>query len=470
VYEFPSPDLTERIALVRAQEQQADQALAAIDQELLKGLEAWEATLAGGEGQVNSTLPEEIRAIVARPAAERGDEERKKLASHFLDQQPAHQEAAKTLETARAARRAAEAEIPRTMVMRERAEPRVTYVLAKGAYNAPGETVEHGVLEGLLPLAPGAPRNRLALTRWLMAPEHPLTSRVTVNRIWQQFFGTGLVKTAEDFGVQGDRPSHPELLDWLAVEFRESGWDLKHIVRLIVTSAAYRQSSRVASGMAQRDPENRLLARGPRLRLPSWMIRDQALFVGGLLAEKLHGPPVKGYQPEGIWEDATFGQISYQQDHGEALYRRSLYTFWRRIVAPTLFFDVANRQNCTVRAGRTNSPLHALVTLNDVTYVEAARALAQRTLLSAAAHDDAARLGELFRRSTCRVPTPAEREVLANRLNALRAAYAQDAAAAEALLAVGETQRDASLASAELAAWTGVAMIVLNLDETMTKE
>jgi hypothetical protein len=297
-----------------------------------------------------------------------------------------------------------------------------------------------------------------------------LTARVTVNRLWQQFFGTGLVKTADDFGVQGDKPSHPELLDWLAVEFREGGWDVKKFVRLIVTSATYRQSARVPAGMAERDPENRLLARGPRFRWPSWMLRDQALAVSGLLVEKVGGPPVKGYQPSGVWEDATFGQIRYTQEKGDALYRRSLYTFWRRIVGPTMFFDVSNRQGCTVKTGRTNTPLHALVTMNDVTFVEAARALAQRTLKSVIAKDDAARVAEMFRRCASRMPSAAEVEILLKRLATLRGTYGQDAAAAKQLLAVGEMNADAGLPANELASWSGLALVVLNLDEVLSKE
>jgi hypothetical protein len=356
------------------------------------------------------------------------------------------------------------------MVMREKAQPRKTTVLIKGAYNVPGEEVQHGVPAKLSPLPVDAARSRLALARWLVAPEHPLTARVTVNRFWQQFFGTGLVKTADDFGVQGDKPSHPELLDWLAVEFREGGWDVKKLVRLIVTSATYRQNARVPVGMAERDPENRLLARGPRFRWPSWMLRDQALAVSGLLVEKIGGPPVKGYQPTGVWEDATFGQIRYAQDKGEALYRRSLYTFWRRIVGPTMFFDVSNRQGCTVKNGRTNTPLHALVTMNDVTFVEAARALAQRTLRPAAAKDDAARVGEMFRRCTSRVPSTAEVDIFLKRLAALRATYGQDENAAKELLTVGEMKADAGLPAIELASWSGLALVVLNLDEVLSKE
>jgi hypothetical protein len=315
-----------------------------------------------------------------------------------------------------------------------------------------------------------------------------------VNRLWQQFFGTGIVKTADNFGVQGDPPSHPALLDWLAVEFRESGWDVKRMVKLIVTSATYRQRSGVRSQESEvrgqesektpgvnltsdhrpltsdfeRDPENRLLSRGPRHRLPSWMLRDQALAASGLLVEKIGGPPVKTYQPPGIWEDATFGQIKFAQDHGEALYRRSLYIFWRRIVAPTVFFDVANRQNCAVKTGRTNTPLHALITMNDVTFAEAARALAQRTLL--APGDDATRIAVMFRRCTARLPSEGESRVLLDRLRTLRETYRQDADAAQRLLAVGESKPDASLPAAELAAWTGIASIALNLDETLSSE
>jgi Protein of unknown function (DUF1553) len=276
------------------------------------------------------------------------------------------------------------------------------------------------------------------------------------------------VKTAEDFGIQGERPSHPELLDWLSCEFVESGWNVRHIQRLIVTSAAYRQSSRVSAALVERDPENRLLARGPRHRLPAWMIRDQALAASGLLVEKLGGRPVKGYQPPGIWEEATFGQIRYEQERGDALYRRSLYTFWRRIVGPTMFFDTASRQTCTVRTTRTNTPLQALITLNDVTYVEAARALAQRMLQ--AGGDDAARIEFAFERCLARRPSPAELEILTRRLAALRAHFIKDTAAAEKLISVGESPRDPALQPAELAACTALATILLNLDETISKE
>ena len=260
------------------------------------------------------------------------------------------------------ARASAAQAVTRVMVMEDMPAPRETFILARGSYEKPTEKVTAAVPAALPPLDPDAPRNRLGLARWLVAPANPLTARVTVNRAWQQFFGNGLVKTPEDFGVQGEKPSHPELLDWLATEFVRSGWDVKALHRLIVTSATYRQASRVPAALAERDPQNRLLARGPRYRLPAWMIRDQALAASGLLVSNLDGPPVKPYQPTGVWEEATFGTKSYAQDHGPALYRRSVYTFWRRIIGPTEFFDTASRQTCVVKPGRTNSPLHALLT------------------------------------------------------------------------------------------------------------
>ncbi len=413
-------------------------------------------------------VPDSIRKIVAKPAAQRTKGERDELTAFQSETSPELAAANKAVEAARKAKADFEKSLPRTMVMREREQPRETFILVKGAYNQYADKVTHGVPAKLAPLPTDAPKNRLALAKWLVAPENPLTARVTVNRIWQQFFATGIVKSADNFGLQSDAPSHPELLDWLAVDFRESGWDVKRLVKLIVMSATYRQSSHVAPGMAERDPENRLLARGPRHRLPSWMLRDEALAASGLLVEKVGGPPVKTYQPSGIWEDATFGKITYAQDHGESLYRRSLYIFWRRIVAPTMFFDVANRQGCAVKTGRTNTPLHALITMNDITFAEAARALAQRTLLEPG--DDAARVAAMFRRCTSRLPDESESGVLVERLRKLREAYSQDAEAARKVVAVGESKADATLAVAELAAWTGLGSIVLNLDESLSNE
>ncbi len=371
--------------------------------------------------------------------------------------------------------------LPRVMVMEDMAKPRDTFMLVRGTYNKLGDKTTAAFPAALLPNSKLSPTNRLDLARWLVSPENPLTARVTVNRFWQQLFGTGLVKTSEDFGVQGEKPSHPELLDWLATEFIRTGWDVKQLVRTLVTSATYRQSSKDAPIAAeirrrtgsdtlyQLDPENRLLARGPRYRMPSWMLRDQALATSGLLVEKLGGPAVKTYQPSGIWEDATFGNKKYVQDHGDALYRRSVYVFWRRIVGPTVFFDVATRQNCAVKSPRTNTPLHALATLNDITYVEAARALAER-VLQPAGETEAARLTHAFRLVTARKPSGGEQQILTASLTRFRAQFASDPEAAAKLLTVGESKRNAQLPAPEHAAWTSLALLLLNLDEAVTKE
>jgi hypothetical protein len=350
------------------------------------------------------------------------------------------------------------------------ATPRPTHVLVKGAYDKPAEEVHAGVPAVLNPLPKSAKNNRLSLARWLFDPANPLTARVTVNRYWQRFFGVGIVKTVEDFGVQGERPVNPELLDWLAVQFRDSGWDVKAMHRLIVTSSTYRQSSKVSPELQERDPENRLLARGPRGRLPSPVIRDQALAAAGLLVEKLGGPPVKPYQPPGIWEEATFGIIKYQQDHGDSLYRRSLYTFWRRIVGPAEFFDCPSRSESNVRPSRTNTPLHALTTLNDTTYVEAARALAQRVMTADGADTPQARLALAYRFVLARKPEPKEQAILLAALERLKQEYGADPTAAKKLLSVGESTRDPKLDPVEHAAYTTVCLEILNLDEALTKE
>jgi hypothetical protein len=414
-------------------------------------------------------LPDRIRELLEKPADSRTQPEKDELTKYHLDTNAPLSAARDERDKTKKTREAAEKQLPRTMVMRERATPRETFVLVKGAYDKYAEKVDYGTPAALPPLAPDAPRNRLGLAQWLVSPENPLTARVTVNRYWQMFFGRGIVKTAEDFGVQGDKPTHPELLDWLAREFMESGWDVKHIQRLIVTSATYRQQSNFPPGMEERDPENKLLARGPRFRLPSWMLRDQALAVSGLLTDKIGGPPVKVYQPANVWEDATFGQIKFTQDHGESLYRRSLYVFWRRIVGPTLFFDVATRQQCAVKVGRTNTPLHALITLNDITYVEAARALAERMLKEGGA-TDFERLAYGFRLCTARHPEEKEAALLAKSLTRFRQQYAADPDAARKLIATGESKPDPNLAAPELAAHTSVGLLLLNLDETLSKE
>lgn len=355
------------------------------------------------------------------------------------------------------------------MVMEERPQPREAFVLLRGVWDKHGEKVTPGVPQQFWPALADAPANRLGLAKWLVDPQHPLTSRVIVNRYWQRFFGTGLVKTAEDFGVQGERPSHPELLDWLAAEFVNSGWNVKALHRRIVTSATYRQSSKVSAPLVERDPENRLLARGPRYRWPSSVLRDQALAASGLLVEQVGGPAVKPYQPSGVWEEMSFGNIRYEQDHGDKLYRRSLYTFWRRTTAPTELFDTASRQVCTVKQSRTNTPLHALTLLNDVTYLEAARALAERSM-KAKPSSPAERIQHMFRVATSRLPTTLELDVLSHRYAASRARFEQDKDAAAKVVSVGESKPDATLDTAQLAAYSVVAAVILNLDETLSKQ
>jgi hypothetical protein len=359
--------------------------------------------------------------------------------------------------------------VAQVMVMADQSEPRRTHILGRGLYNKPGDVVTAGVPERLPQLPANQPANRLALARWIVSEANPLAARVTVNRFWQQFFGVGLVKTTEDFGVQGEIPIHQDLLDWLASDFRAHRGDVKRLVRQIVTSHAYRQSSRLNPELLEKDPENRLLARGARFRMPSWMIRDQALAASGLLVQKIGGPPVRGYQPEGVWEEATFGKKRYIQDQGDALYRRSLYTFWRRIIAPTMFFDNASRQTCTVKVLRTNTPLHALLTLNDVTFVEASRALAQLVLIEPESNDRQ-RLDAIYRRILSRRPTPAEQAILLNALERSRREFAERAEAAQQLLSIGDSPRNENLDAVEHAAWTSLVLAVFNLDETLTKE
>jgi uncharacterized protein DUF1553/uncharacterized protein DUF1549/cytochrome c len=344
---------------------------------------------------------------------------------------------------------------PNSMVMQEMAKPRTTFLLHRGEYDQPRQQVEPGTPGCLPPMASGLPRNRLGLARWLVDPAHPLTARVQVNRLWQMVFGTGIVETSDDFGAQGDGPSHPELLDYLAVEFVESGWDMKAMMRRLVTSATYRQSSRVPPDVLARDPRNRLLARGPRFRLPAEMIRDGALSIGGLLQERIGGPSVYPYQPPGVWEAVASGRPKeytaqvYPQDRGDNAYRRSLYTFWKRLAPPPglAAFDAPSREACVVRRQRTNTPLQALVTLNDPTYHEAARGLAARALKESSDDD---RIVTAFRAALSRRPSSVEVDVLRTLLREQRSLYGADP-------------------NPEMAAWTMVAAALLNLDETLTK-
>lgn len=420
-------------------------------------------------------LPKSTSDALRIAPARRGRSQLSELEKHYAQLNPAYSEKLKALGALVGERETLDRKIARVMVMEDMPKHRDSFIYEKGLYNKPGAKVTAGFPEALFNPRPGAaapkrtePMTRLDLAQWLVSSENPLTARVVVNRYWQQFFGIGLVKTVNDFGIQGERPGNPELLDWLAVEFREKGWSLKQFVRLIVTSATYRQSSRVTPQLAERDPDNRLLARGPRFRMPSWMLRDQALAASGLLVPSVGGKPVNPYQPPGVWEEATFDTKRYTQGHGDALYRRSVYTFWRRIVAPTVFFDSASRQTCSVKSSRTNSPLHALTTLNDVTFVEAARALAERVMLAEKRDDQ--RITLAVRRVLARTPTAEEARVLTTALTRLKQHYSHDSAAAKALVSVGESKRNEKLDPAEHAAYTAVCNLIFNLDEALTKE
>jgi hypothetical protein len=357
------------------------------------------------------------------------------------------------------------------MVAKEVEQPRETFMLMRGEYDKKGDKVEAGVPAILPPLPKDAPTNRLGFAKWLVEPSHPLTARVTVNRFWQQYFGVGFVKTAEDFGVQGERPSHPDLLDWLATEFMRTGWDVKELQRLIVTSATYRQSSRMRPELLAKDPENRLLARGPRFRLDGEVLRDTALYVSGLLIDKPGGHSVKPFEPPGLWEAVSFNNSQkYIPDKGEGQYRRSLYTYWKRQSPPPnmLIFDAPTREYCVVRRPRTNTPLQALVLMNDPQFVEAARAFAQR-MMTEVSGDAKKRITYAVRLATGRTPGADEIKVLLDVYHKQLAEFRTNAEEAEKFLNVGSFKANADLDKDELAAWTTIASMILNLDETVTK-
>jgi hypothetical protein len=415
--------------------------------------------------------PESLAAIVAIPPARRSPAQAYKLRLAFLETPAAvkFQQARKQVLALEHQKRALMDHLPTTMVMCELPQPRETHVLLRGQYDRPGDRVEPGVPGCLSPWPSRAPLNRLGLAKWLVDPANPLTARVEANRLWQMFFGAGLVKTVEDFGSQGERPSHPELLDWLATELIRSGWDIKSLVRIIVTSACYRQSSRMSRELLDRDPENRLLARGPRLRLSAEMIRDQALAVSGLLVERLGGPSVKPYQPPGLWSE--LGDASYVPDRGPALYRRGLYTFWKRTVAPPSLaaFDAPGRETCTVRESRTNTPLQALVMMNDPTFVEAAQALAMRAIQEGGKTLEE-KLSWSFRAAIGRTPSRDELAVLAAGFRHHQSRFGVRPEAARALVEWGEHSASPTCEAADLAAMALITHTILNLDEALTKE
>lgn len=362
--------------------------------------------------------------------------------------------------------------IPQLRVMQDSEIQQPTHVLVRGDFRQPAERVHPGV-PAVFPPLPEVTSPRLALAEWLVSADNPLPARVVVNRFWAMLFGRGIVKTAEDFGSQGEPPSHPKLLDWLALEFITSGWDVKHLLKYIVTSSTYRQSSAANAEKWRADPENRLLARGARFRLPAEMIRDNALYISGLLKEKIGGPSAKPYQPSGLWKEMSYGNSSgkgYQQDHGDNLYRRGIYTFWKRSILYPAFaiFDAPNREECTVRRPRTNTPLQAFVTLNSTAFVEAARVFAERILREELAPED--RIDLAMEIALARPPSPVEKETLQGLLADMKAHYQTEPDEACRIIAVGEWPVATDFSPVTLAAWTSVAQAILNLDETQTKE
>jgi Protein of unknown function (DUF1553)/Protein of unknown function (DUF1549)/Planctomycete cytochrome C len=484
VLELPTPEQQQRIDKEASNVAELEKQFKELNAEWQARQPAWES-----DALRDNKLPAAIRQALLVPAPKRDKAQQELIRDQYSKSSPERQKLQTQIDQAKKSLTAAQNTVLITMIMEERKQPRETFVLQRGIYNKYGAKVQPGIPKALPPLSKGAPNNRLGLAQWLVSKDNPLTARVTVNRLWQMFFGVGLVKTAEDFGIQGEPPSHPELLDWLAVEFMEPGepgasatgvlrsltlparptWDVKHILRLIVTSAAYRQQSRTSSLALEKDPDNRFLSRFPRLRLGSFTLRDQALAFSGLLVDKIGGPPVRPYQPPGLWEDFSFNQIKYTQDKDESLYRRSLYTFWRRSIGPPDMFDTPARQVCTVRQARTNTPLHALTLMNDTIYVEAARVLAERVMNEGGATPED-RLRYMFRLATARNPSDAEQQVLVQGFQRALKQFQGDREAARKLVSTGESKRDERVEVAELAAYAAMANMIMNLDEVIARE
>ncbi len=439
---------------------------------------SWKMWIEKSQGKRIEGLPNDLQTLVrGKKAPEWPEKDVKRLQEWWFENE--YQGAREIVDGVRAEKLALEAKkkaldevIPATFVMADLPTPRESFVMDRGQYDKPKDKVTRGT-PAIFPALPKQDNyTRLDLAKWLVSPQHPLTARVQANRLWQQFFGVGLVKTSNDFGSQGEPPSHPELLDWLAVTFRESGWDMKSFVKMIVTSHTYRQSTQFSERSMQLDPENRLLAHGPRFRLDAEVVRDSALFVSGLLSPKIGGKGVKPYQPENIWEPVGFGGSNtrnYIQDHGESLYRRSLYTFWKRTAPPPNMtsFDAPNRESYCLRRERSNTPLQALTLMNDVQFFEASRNFAQRVLQTAASTD--ARITALFRSATGRFPNAQEAEIVRQSVEKHLAAYTAKPEEAKKAISYGESKPDEKLNPAELAAWTMVANLVMNLDEVVTK-
>ncbi|MEC7567070.1 MAG: PSD1 and planctomycete cytochrome C domain-containing protein [Planctomycetota bacterium] len=425
-----------------------------------------------------AALPDPVKKLIALESDQRNEAQKKQLLSYYLENvnpvtmaqlAPPKQKQAELKKELDAIAK----EIPSTLVMEDRKEPRVAHILERGEYTEKRDAVESAVPAWLGESPIDAPQNRMGLAQWLVSPTHPLTARVTVNRYWQHYFGTGLVKTSEDFGVQGERPSHPDLLDWLALSFIESGWDVKQFQKLIVMSSTYQQSSRVTPQKYALDPQNRLVSHGPRFRLDAEVIRDQVLAISGLMIPTVGGKSVKPYQPAGLWKPVGFGGSNtsvFKQDTGEKLYRRSMYTFWKRTVPPPTMtiFDAPNRETCQVRRTRTNTPLQALVLMNDVQFVEAARRFAEQVITDGGDQVEQ-RITYLYRSVLARNPKPNELPLVTQLYNEHLAEFQEQPEAVTSLLSAGESDRNESLDQAELAAWTMIVHLIFNLSETVTK-
>jgi len=426
-----------------------------------------------------AALPADVKAIVLLEPDRRSPEQIKQLLDYFVENvlsasreifDPLHKALADARKQVTDVRNTAAT----TMIFREKKELKPARILDRGEYDQPLEQVARAVPGILPPLPEGAPLNRLGFARWLVDDGHPLTARVTVNRLWQQCFGIGLVKTAEDFGSQGERPSHPELLDWLAVQFRKDGWDVKQTMKRIVMSATYRQSAASTRELRVRDPENRLLSRDPRFRLDAEMLRDQALAVSGLLNTKMGGPPVKPPQPDGLWFAVGYSgsnTVRFKADAGsDKVHRRTLYTFLKRTaVAPQMIIiDAPSREACTVRRERTNTPLQALLMLNDPQFVECARGLAERVMREGGKTTES-RVEMMFRLCTSRFPLKVETTEIVKAYADMHANFTERPEAAQRLSRIGAMPPDDSLDVTQLASWTIIANLILNLDEVLSK-
>ena len=441
----------------------------------IQDVRVYNRTLSAKEVELIANV-DDLRHDLSIPSEKRKPDQQNKISSFYLSNyDKLYQQLAAIQSPWRMKRDALDQQIPTTMIMQEMPKIRATHILLRGQYDHPGAVVTANTPGFLPPIPPGLPHNRLGLAEWMIARNNPLTARVEVNRLWDMLFGMGICKTVENFGMQSDYPSHPRLLDWLAVSFENSGWNIKQLLKLIVTSATYMQSSRATPAMLLKDPENRLLERGARFRLSAEEIRDEALSISGLINLQIGGPSVKPYQPKGIWSEIAFGggfsAQSYKQDHGAALYRRSLYTFWKRSVPPPVLalYDAPDRNSCTVKRSVTNTPLQALAQMNDTAMLEASRKFAERMILDGGA-SSRSRLQFAFLLAVSRFPKPQENSILLGLYNQELTYYKAHPDIALKLVSIGESPRDSNLDVPTLAAWTTVASTILNMDETLTKE